>query len=156
LRLRFLWVGDTKDASFAQAEERYLRRIRRLTPCRRSTIPEGKKSDPRARAASQKREEELIRGKLGPRDLLVVLEEGGRQLSSVELSESLKEWMDRSVPEVTFLVGGYLGIPEGIRAKSHLRLSLGRMTLPHDLARVVLLEQVYRALTIIKGLPYHK
>ncbi len=156
MRLKFLWVGETKDASFARAEEKYLRRIRRFVPCSLSTVAEVRKVDPRARAASRKREAELLRNKVGREGLLVVLDEGGRQLSSVELAEFLRDWMNRSVPEVTFLIGGYLGIPEGLGARARLKLALGRMTLPHELARVVLLEQVYRALTIVRGLPYHK
>ena len=77
-------------------------------------------------------------------------------MGSTELSSFLGGMLSRPIDCLTFVVGGFLGIPEGILEGSDLKLALSQFTLPHELARVVLLEQVYRALTILKGMSYHK
>ena len=93
---------------------------------------------------------------LSPKTYLAVLDSLGEELTSPQLASSLADLMNRGVSEVTFLVGSHLGIPKRIKNLADLKLSLTKLTLPHELARVVLLEQIYRAVTIIKGLPYHK
>jgi len=85
----------------------------------------------------------------------VTLDESGQQLSSPELSRFLSE-AQRSSRDLFFAVGGDQGLGEEALRHSHLKLSLSRMTLPHRLARLVLVEQLYRALTIQRGEPYHK
>ena len=77
-------------------------------------------------------------------------------MKSTEFSSFLGDMLSRPVDRLTFVAGGFLGIPEGILEESDLKLALSRLTLPHELARIVLLEQVYRALTILKGMSYHK
>lgn len=122
----------------------------------RLAIPEAKKRNSHQVAAQLEKEAQKLKAVIPPGSHLVVLDEGGQEFSSEELARELERYMTGSVREVTFLVGGYAGIPESIKGVAQRVIALSRMTLPHELARVVLLEQLYRAMTIVKGLPYHK
>jgi len=101
------------------------------------------------------REGELIRRRLRPGALTVVLDRTGRQLSSEELAGLLAEHKLRGKSHFQFVVGGSLGLDAGLVAEAGLRWSLSRLTFPHQLARVLVLEQLYRAFRIERGEPYH-
>jgi 23S rRNA (pseudouridine1915-N3)-methyltransferase len=156
VQLNFIWIGATRDPRFSELERRYFERIRRMIPSHLSAVPELKKSDPRAHAAQLRREEAALRRSIGDGSYLISLDERGREMKSTEFSSFLGDMLSRPVDRLTFVAGGFLGIPEGILEESDLKLALSRLTLPHELARIVLLEQVYRALTILKGMSYHK
>jgi 23S rRNA (pseudouridine1915-N3)-methyltransferase len=117
------------------------------------------KPEKRAAGASteriQKLEADRIRAALPAQPLLIALDERGRQLTTVELSQSLARWMqDGANP--CFVIGGADGLDASIRDKADLLLGLSRLTLPHGLARVMLAEQLYRAVSLLKGDPYHR
>ena len=156
MKLRFLWIGETKDSSLKQMERKYLKRLGRHFPTERSFVSELRKSDPRQASAQMEKEAALLEKKLNRRAFLVVLDERGQSMSSLELAAFLEDRLGRGEPELTFLAGGFGGTPRRLIERADKLLALSRMTLPHELARVVLLEQVYRAATISKGLPYHK
>ncbi len=156
MKVKFLWIGATKDADLARLEKRYLQRIGRFFPAELGSIPEGKKRDPRQAAAQFEQEAKRIDKRVAAGSYLVGLDEGGRQLSSRQLANLIQRLVNQGIGEVNFLAGGFLGIPARILERADLRLSLSRMTLPHELARVVLLEQIYRAGTLINRMPYHK
>jgi len=156
VQLKFLWVGATRNSCYVRAEADYLKRIRRSVPCEQISVREARKTDPRARSSGLNRELEAVRQKLKDGTYLVALDEAGRELTSVEFSRFLNEMLVGPIQEVTFVCGGHLGLSEQLLSQCDFRLSLSRFTLPHELARVVLLEQVYRALSILKGLPYHR
>lgn len=101
-------------------------------------------------------ESELLLKALPNDAKIVVLDERGETLSSRELAGRLRTWQDSGVGTVAFLIGGANGHSETLRQRADLKLSFGRMTLPHMLMRVVLAEQIYRAKTILDGHPYHK
>ena len=156
MRLRFLWIGKTKDPLLLKMEDKYLKRIEQHFPVQKTVVPDFKKSDPHQQAAQLEGEARQIERRLSPKTYLAVLDSLGEDLTSPQLASSLADLMNRGVSDVTFLVGSHLGIPKRIKDLANLKLSLTKLTLPHELARVVLLEQIYRAVTIIKGLPYHK
>ena len=156
MKLRFLWVGETKDPLFSRVEERYLKRVRKYFPIEMTMVPDLKKSNPHQQKAQLVREARQIEKKLSEKTYLIVLDSEGKEFTSSALASFLGNLMNRGVSEVTFLVGGHLGVHEKIRESADQKISLTKMTLPHELARVILLEQIYRAVTIIKGLPYHK
>lgn len=101
-------------------------------------------------------ESELLLKALPNDAKIVALDERGETLSSRELAGRLRTWQDSGVGTVAFLIGGANGHSETLRQRADLKLSFGRMTLPHMLMRVVLAEQIYRAKTILDGHPYHK
>ena len=156
MKLRFLWIGKTKDPWLLKVEDKYLKRIEQHLPVQKTMVPDFKRSDPHQQAAQSEREAQHIERHLSPKTYLAVLDSLGEEWTSQQLASFLADLMNRGISEVTFLVGSHLGIPQRIKDLADLKLSLTKLTLPHELARVVLLEQIYRAATIINGLPYHK
>jgi 23S rRNA (pseudouridine1915-N3)-methyltransferase len=149
--IRFVWVGRTRDAAAAGWIEEYRRRIGRFCPVEIEEIRDaaGKGRD---RAARESRE---LASRLSGRGLLIALDERGRELTSEEFAGFLERSLG-SHPELTFILGGSEGLEGDLVASAGVRLSLSRLTFTHELARVLLLEQVYRAFTILKGTPYHR
>ena len=87
---------------------------------------------------------------------MIAMEIGGREMDSVTFARQLERWGSTGKGVVAFLIGGAEGIPAAISKDARERMSMGRMTLPHRIARVVLVEQIYRATSILRGEPYHK
>jgi 23S rRNA (pseudouridine1915-N3)-methyltransferase len=151
-----LWIGGTRNPVFAGLEAEYTRRIQRFIPISVVAVRESRKVDPRNHAAQMDKEAELLKKKIGSKSYVVVLDEQGKDFTSREFASFIGELMNRGSSEIVFLGGGHLGVPSAILSSCDLSLSLSRFTLPHELARIVLLEQIYRSFSIIRGLPYHR
>lgn len=156
MHFKFLWIGKTKDPVFRELEDRYLERIRRFFKAQRVHSAEYRKKDSAQKSTLEEKEARSLEKKLPSKGYVILLDENGSPFNSRQFAGRLEHFMERGVPEIVFIIGGYAGVPKRIRSLADEVLSLGPMTLPHELARVVLLEQVYRAISIIKGLPYHK
>lgn len=153
--LHCLFVGKCREASLREAAEVYALKLSRLARCDIALV----KDAPAALPPQEKcqREGRDLLARLDPRHLPVVLDERGEHWSSRELAARLKAWED-AARTPCFLIGGAFGLSDEVRERARTQgalFSLGRITLPHELARVVLLEQLYRAASINKGLPYH-
>ncbi|HWR36574.1 MAG TPA: 23S rRNA (pseudouridine(1915)-N(3))-methyltransferase RlmH [Clostridia bacterium] len=137
------WVGKTKEAAIQSLTAEYAKRLARYVPTETHELPSEvavlKLADKVARTAP----------------VMVLLDSRGKQLSSEELADLIRDYQDCGTQELLFAIGPSDGWSEPSLKAATVRLSLGRMTLPHELARVVLLEQLYRAFTILKGHPYH-
>ena len=155
MKVRFLWIGKTKDPLFTGVENRYLGRISKYFSTENVYVPDLKKRDPRQRVTQLERESRKIESKLSMSSYIVVLDDAGKQFTSREFASFFEDLMNRGVPEISFVAGVHLGIPEKIKDLAKLKLSLTRLTLPHEMVRMILLEQIYRAITIVKGTPYH-
>jgi 23S rRNA (pseudouridine1915-N3)-methyltransferase len=138
VRIRVLAVGKLKEAHYRDAVDEYLGRLRHY-----ATVEEIEVKDDGA-----------LRKALPAKAHVVALTIDGKPRSSEELAARIEELAGR-VPEICFVIGGADGIPADVVARAHEKLSLSKMTLPHRLARLVLAEQLYRAMTIRKGEPYH-
>lgn len=143
MKLKVAWIGKTKEAAIQALTDEYLKRLSRYADVDGISI---------------KDESALLR--LCARDArvrhtLVLLDGRGKQLSSEELAKFLGDYQDRNPLPLLFAIGAADGFSDQVRQAATLVLSLGKMTLAHELARVVLLEQLYRAFTILKGHPYH-
>ena len=114
--------------------------------------------DSRARDVERRRLEEsiAIANVIPERATIVVLDERGDNLDSAALAALLREWREQDRPAVSFIIGGPDGLASSLRERAHLKLAFGKPTWPHQLARVMLLEQLYRAGTILAGQPYHR
>ncbi|MEE8348056.1 MAG: 23S rRNA (pseudouridine(1915)-N(3))-methyltransferase RlmH [Acidobacteriota bacterium] len=156
MKLSFLWVGETKDPLLSRVEQRYFKRVKQHFPAEKAAVPDLKKSDLHQQNAQLAREARQIEKKLSERAYRVILDSEGKEFTSPALALFLEKLMNRGVSEVAFVMGGHLGVHESVRESAHQKMSLTKLTLPHELARVLLLEQIYRAVTIIKHLPYHK
>lgn len=147
-------MGKDRSGLYEPAVQEYAKRLAHYTRFELIELPEasGKKLKPgEAKAA----EAQAILARRKPQDWLVALDERGQLLDSMELSRYVGKAQTGS-KDLLFIIGGDEGLDESVRSAANLTLSLSKMTLPHRLARVVLVEQLYRAFTILKGEPYHK
>lgn len=159
MRVSLIAVGRLKDSAERGLADRYLARFDRtgrgigLGPVDEIEIGESRKGAARAR-----RDEEAaaILSRVPDGARVIVLDAGGKQLSSEDFATLVSEWRDSGLSRAIFLIGGPDGHGESVTGTADLMLSLGRMTLPHGLARIVLAEQLYRAATILAGHPYHR
>lgn len=146
MKIKIAWIGKTKEPAIRALTEEYLKRISRYARVEGVEL----RDEPALLATCGRRGS----GKAG-KSTLVLMDSRGQQLSSEELARFLGDSQDRNPLPLIFAVGPADGFSEMVREAAQHTISLGRMTLAHELARVVLLEQVYRAFTILKGHPYH-
>ena len=153
MRIRIDWEGKTKNSHLRALAEEYAERIR---PFSELVIQElgGPRSSTRGRRRSGAAEKELLAKVAG--STRVVLDPRGREWTSGELAEWLGQQALRGTRELTFLIGGPDGFSDTVRREADLLLSLSRLTLTSDWARVLLLEQIYRSFTILRGYPYSR
>jgi len=147
VKIKVAWIGKTKDAAIQALTDEYLKRISRYAEVEGLAL-----KDEAALLALARGEGRGQRAK--ERYKLILLDSRGKQFSSEELAAMLGREQVNALP-LLFAIGGSDGFGEEARREANLILSLGRMTLPHELARVVLLEQLYRGFTILKNHPYH-
>jgi 23S rRNA (pseudouridine1915-N3)-methyltransferase len=153
MHLRFIWVGKTRNEHLRALVEDYLKRLKRFARCE---VLELRESGARTKEAGIEEEGKRILGGLRADALVVLLDVEGREWSSPELSSEVERWQSGSAKEVAFVIGGHWGVSREVRERAKLRWSLSRLTLTHEMARVLLVEQLYRAYTILHGLPYQK
>jgi 23S rRNA (pseudouridine1915-N3)-methyltransferase len=142
VKLKIAWIGKTKDPAIQSLTTEYLNHISRYVEVEGLPLAD--------EAALLK-----LRDKSRPLHTLVLLDSRGKELSSEEFAEFLQNHQDRNPQPLVLAIGPADGFSDAARKAANTNLSLGKLTLPHELARVVLLEQVYRAFTILKGHPYH-
>lgn len=153
MRLRLIWVGKTRSEPLRALVDDYVRRLSRFARCEVTELREGAGADERAVLAE---EGKRIADAVAAGSFVVLLDVEGRQWSSPELAAELERWQNEGRKEVAFVVGGHLGVSPEVKARADVRWSLSRLTLTHEMARVVLAEQLYRGYTILRGLPYQK
>jgi len=146
MKFRFLWIGKTKNKNWRALEEEYFARLSHFTRCEIVELKDSNKET----------EGKLILEKLNQSSFVCLLDVKGRSVTSHDLAETIENWQNRSLKEITFVIGGAEGVASGVVERADYSLSLSFLTLTHEMARVVLLEQLYRAFTIIKGFPYQK
>ena len=158
-KVTVLCVGKLKEKFFIDACAEYQKRLTRHCKAEIVELPEQRLSDspsPAEIAAALSKEADAIEEKLPKTGAVVALCVEGRTLSSSQLSEAMARWASQGVSQLTFLIGGSFGLDERVKQRADLRLSMSPMTFPHHLARVMLLEQLYRAYQIQEGTKYHK
>ena len=154
-RIRILSPGKVKLAFIREGIETYAGRIRHYAPLELAWLPVKIRRKSLPPAEILRREGEVIQKMLKPGALVVALDSHGELFSSEKLAELLEKQQFQG-REVEFIIGGELGLTEEIKSRADTVLALSRMTFTHDLTRLILLEQIYRALTILKGEKYHK
>lgn len=144
VKLQIAWIGKTKEASIRALTAEYLKRISRYLTAESHEL---------GNEAALMELTETRSGRTAP--VLILLDARGRQFTSEEFADLLRDQQDRGTQNLFFAVGPADGFSDRARGSADLVLSFGKMTLAHELARIVLLEQIYRAFTILKGHPYH-
>jgi 23S rRNA (pseudouridine1915-N3)-methyltransferase len=151
-----LWaIGKTNETYVKEGIEDFTKRISRYFPVEWNIIPVPKNAGMLSEMDLKKKEAETILQWLRPEDFLVALDERGRQLSSEGLAQFIQTRSNESIKNIVFLIGGAFGLDEQILAKAKFTWSLSQLTFPHQLVRLILAEQVYRACTIIRNEKYH-
>ena len=151
MKLTFLSVGKNRSEFFSPAIAEYAQRLSHMAHVQFMELRESRAPDVQAK----EEEGATLISKVPPRDELVAVDRQGQALSSKDFALWLGRQRD-AARNVTFAIGGDGGLAERVLTKSKLVLSLSQMTFPHRLARLILVEQVYRAFTILRGIPYHK
>ena len=151
-----LWtIGKANEAYVREGIEDFTKRISRYFPVEWNIIPVPKNAGLLSEMALKKKEAEIILQWLRPEDFLVVLDEKGKQLSSEGLAQFLQTRSNESVKNIVFLIGGAFGLEKQILTKAKFTWSLSQLTFPHQLVRLILVEQIYRACTILRNEKYH-
>jgi len=152
MKIRFIWPGKTKDEHLRALIDEYLKRLQRFVRCEVVETREAAGSDP----AHVEKESRRLNEAISSGCLIVLLDVQGREWSSHELADELRRWENDAVKEVAIVIGGQDGLGPQISARAQKRWLLSRLTLTHEMARVLAVEQIYRAYTINRGLPYQK
>ena len=159
MRLVVIAVGRLKQGPERELAQRYLERFEELgrklgfRGLKIHEIPESRARDAATRLAE---EAAAISAQIPEKSVLVALDEGGDSIDSAAFARHLGRWRDESVANTFFLIGGADGLSPDLRRKAKLKLAFGAATWPHQMVRVMLLEQIYRAATILAGHPYHR
>ena len=152
MKTRIICIGKCKDQSIRACEDKYLERLRPPLAAQlvELSAASGEINDRR------KKDTSLVLSKLTAREFAIVLDEQGQEMSSVEFADFLKKLMNQGWAGIAFLIGGAYGWDKESMKGAPYKFSLSKLTFPHELARLVLLEQLYRAQCILNGAPYHK
>jgi 23S rRNA (pseudouridine1915-N3)-methyltransferase len=153
MRLRVLWTGKTKDAHLRALAEGYLKRLSHFARCEVNELRESANAGSKA---GIDKDSKRISDALQSATLVVLLDTEGSEWTSQQLAAELQRWENCGTKEVAFVIGGPGGVSRQLTEQADKRWSLSRLTLTHEMARVVVLEQLYRAYTIMHGLPYQK
>jgi 23S rRNA (pseudouridine1915-N3)-methyltransferase len=152
-RITVVAVGKLREAHWRLAQQEYEKRLIHYTEFRLVEVKDSDRSLPEPTAMA--REGELLLAAVPRGARIILMNADGRQQSSSELAGYIQAQIE-SFGQLAFLIGGPGGVDQAVFDAAHDRLSLSRLTLPHEMARVVLLEQLYRSFTILRGEPYHK
>ena len=155
MKILFLVIGKTDEAYLEQGVEKYMARLRHYVSVEMKVIPDIKNRKTLTEEQQKKLEGELIISNLQGGDVLVLLDEKGRSHSSAQFAASLNKLMASGCKRIVFVVGGPYGFDKAVYDKADEKLSLSPMTFSHQMVRLIFVEQLYRAFTILKGEPYH-
>ena len=159
MKIKIVTVGKLKEKYLKDGIAEYSKRISRFAKLEMIELADEKTPDKASEIENQKileTEGARILSKIGERDFVLVLAIEGKTFSSEEFSKQLEEAYIKGYSTLTFIIGGSLGLAPSVKNRANLSVSFGRLTLPHQLMRLVLVEQIYRAFTIQQGSPYHK
>lgn len=144
--------GKQQEASTKGALDDFTRRVTRYFPCEWKLLPPSKLTDP---IQIKKQEAQVFLQQLQPDDYLVLLDERGKNISSPELAELIQGRANESRRQLVFLIGGAYGVDSSVQQRANFTWSLSKLVFPHQLVRLLLAEQVYRACTILRNEKYH-
>lgn len=155
MKITLLTVGKTDKDWVKDALDIYVSRLRHYIPFSIIEIPELKNVSALTKEQIKSREGELILKNVRPCDDLILMDERGKEYSSVEFAKILQDKISYIGKDITFVIGGAYGFSEDVYRRANSKISLSRMTFSHQMVRAIFAEQLYRAFTIMKGEPYH-
>jgi len=152
MKVRFIWPGKTKDEHLRALVAEYLKRLQRFCRCEVIETRDVSGAD----ASGLEKQSRRMLEAIPSHSLTILLDLQGRDWSSQDLAGELRRWENDSVKEVAIVIGGQDGVSEEMAARAQIRWRLSPLTLTHEMARLLAVEQLYRAFTINRGLPYQK
>jgi 23S rRNA (pseudouridine1915-N3)-methyltransferase len=155
MKLQLWAIGKPNEPYVAPGVEDFSRRLRNYFPTTWKIIPPPRNASSLSEADLKKKEAELILSGLGKEDWLVALDEHGKLMDSQKLSSFIQSRANESVKQLVFLIGGAYGLDQTILKRANFSWSLSPLTFPHQLVRLIMAEQLYRACTILKNEKYH-
>ena len=156
MHLHLVFIGKTAFADLETGIKRYYERLRHYLPAHIHILKAERISPRGAEAPLKEREAERVLRLVEKKECLVIWDQNGTQIDSIALAGFLDDRRSSGVSELWMVIGGPLGVSQKLLQRADFVLSLSRMTFPHDLARLMVMEQLYRAFTILKGEAYHK
>ncbi len=155
MQIKLLAIGKTDNKQLQALIDDYQKRLGYYIKFEFEIIPDLKKTKNLSEEQQKRKEGDLILNKLLPQDVLILLDENGKQLHSVGFSEHLQKHMNSGIKQLVFVIGGPYGFSEPVYKKAHGKLSLSKMTFSHQMIRLFIIEQLYRGFTILRNEPYH-
>ncbi|MBF0818101.1 23S rRNA (pseudouridine(1915)-N(3))-methyltransferase RlmH [Streptococcus acidominimus] len=159
MKIKIVTVGKLKEKYLKDGIAEYVKRLNRFAKIDLIELADEKTPDKASSAENDailKKEAERILSKITEREYVIVLAIEGRQFASEDFSQLLADTMVKGYSDISFVIGGSLGLHETVKKRANVSMSFGLLTLPHQLMRLVLVEQIYRAFMIQQGSPYHK
>lgn len=155
MTIKLLAIGKTDDKQLQILIDDYQKRLGFYIKFELEIIPDLKKVKNLSEDQQKQKEGNLILSKLNASDVLILLDENGKQLDSLAFSDYLQKHMNSGIKQLVFVIGGPYGFSQAVYDKCHGKLSLSKMTFSHQMIRLFMIEQLYRAFTILKNEPYH-
>jgi 23S rRNA (pseudouridine1915-N3)-methyltransferase len=155
MTIKLLAIGKTDSKQLLQLTAEYEKRLKHYVKFDLDIIPDIKNTKNLSETQQKEKEGEAILKKLSPTDVLVLLDENGKQYSSVDFSNFLQKKMNAGLKQLVLVIGGPYGFSDSIYQKAEGKISLSKMTFSHQMIRLFIVEQIYRAFTILKNEPYH-
>ncbi|MCB2197625.1 MAG: 23S rRNA (pseudouridine(1915)-N(3))-methyltransferase RlmH [Bacteroidetes bacterium] len=155
MKIKFLVIGKTDTDYLKKGIDEYIKRLKHYVPFEMIVIPDLKNTKNLTEDIQKQKEGELILNQLDRADFLVLLDENGKKYSSVNFSQFIEKKMIAGLKTLIFVVGGPYGFSREVYQKANTKISLSDMTFSHQMVRLIFVEQLYRAMTIIRGEPYH-
>ena len=159
MKIKLVTVGKLKEKYLKDGISEYTKRLNRCTQFDIIELPDEKTPDKASHLENQQildKEGTRILSKLADKEFVIALAIEGQQFPSEKFSKILSDITIRGISDITFVIGGSLGLSTAVKKRANLLMSFGKLTLPHQLMRLVLVEQIYRAFMIQQGSPYHK
>jgi len=155
MKIFLLVIGKTDETYLQNGIEIFLKRIPHYIAFEMKVLPDLKNSKNLSEDQQKEKEGELIIQQLAPADEIILLDENGIETSSVEFARFLEKKMISGIKRLVFVIGGPYGFSASLYSRANAKLSLSKMTFSHQIVRLIFAEQLYRAMTILKGEPYH-
>jgi len=155
MKLEMWVIGKTNARYLEEGIELYEKRVKKYLPFEIQVLPDIKNAGVLSALQLKDKEGEMVISRLKKDDFLILLDEKGQQYTSEQLAQQLDQWLMMSVKRLVLLVGGAYGFSDEVYAKAQAKLALSKMTFSHQMVRLFLLEQLYRAMSILRNEPYH-
>lgn len=155
MKITLIFVGKTVKSFLKEGEAEYDKRLKRYIKVDEIIIPELKNASKMSEIEIKRKEGELVLAKLSTSDVVVLLDDKGKELSSINMAKWIEKFQIGGCKNLVFIVGGAYGFSEELYQKANHKLSLSKLTFSHQMVRMIFKEQLYRSYSILKGEPYH-